>query len=140
MFVQFLRNGWNFEPLKAGLLVSPVPFGAGVLAPIGGGVPDRVGYRPMMIVRIARSRTVHLYTADALGRVGCGHHPHRDRHRLLFVGAGGTVACPPTAAIVGVNHIVQRVMRWWATHRRMFVAASGRLVPSIASGSCRAAS
>ena len=49
VFTQFLRNAWDYELLKAGLLVSPVPFGAGVLAPIGGRVADRLGCRPMMI-------------------------------------------------------------------------------------------
>lgn len=46
---QFLRSTWDMSLVEAGLLVSPVPFGAGVLGPIGGRLADRHGYRPMMI-------------------------------------------------------------------------------------------
>src|SRR5690606_17130909 len=47
--VQFLRNVWDYGLLPAGLLVTPIPFGAGVLAPICGHYAERIGYRPMLI-------------------------------------------------------------------------------------------
>jgi EmrB/QacA subfamily drug resistance transporter len=50
VLVQFLRNTWHYSLLEAGLLVTPIPFGAGVLGPLGGRIADRVGYRPMLTV------------------------------------------------------------------------------------------
>ena len=49
VLVQFLRNQWHYGLLEAGLLVSPIPFGAGVLAPLCGRVADRIGYRALVI-------------------------------------------------------------------------------------------
>jgi EmrB/QacA subfamily drug resistance transporter len=49
VLVQFLRNEWNFGLLKSGLLVSPIPFGAGILAPLCGRVADRIGYRVLVM-------------------------------------------------------------------------------------------
>ncbi len=48
VLVQFLRNEWHYGLLEAGLLVSPIPFGAGVLAPLCGRVADRIGYRVLV--------------------------------------------------------------------------------------------
>jgi EmrB/QacA subfamily drug resistance transporter len=53
VLIQFLRNSWGYSLLEAGLLVTPIPFGAGVLAPLGGRVADRVGYRSMLAVGAA---------------------------------------------------------------------------------------
>lgn len=50
VLVQLLRNEWGYSLLEAGLLVSPIPFGAGVLAPLCGRVADRVGYRLLVMV------------------------------------------------------------------------------------------
>jgi EmrB/QacA subfamily drug resistance transporter len=50
VLVQFLRNTWHYSLLGAGLLVTPIPFGAGVLGPIGGRIADRIGYRPMLVI------------------------------------------------------------------------------------------
>ena len=47
--VQYLRNVWDYDLLPAGLLVTPIPFGAGVLAPICGRYAERVGYKPMLL-------------------------------------------------------------------------------------------
>ena len=49
VLVQFLRNQWHYGLLEAGLLVSPIPFGAGVLAPLCGRVADRIGYRVLVM-------------------------------------------------------------------------------------------
>jgi EmrB/QacA subfamily drug resistance transporter len=119
VFTQFLRNAWNYELLKAGLLVSPVPFGAGVLAPIGGRVADRLGYRPMMIAGAISYGFGALWYIYALSdtpsvaswmpgivliAVGTG---------LVFPSVqGGTVVGMPAeryAIATGVNHTVQRI-------------------------------
>jgi NTE family protein len=50
VLVQFLRNEWNYGLVAAGLLVSPIPFGAGVLAPLCGRVADRIGYRLLVMI------------------------------------------------------------------------------------------
>lgn len=119
VFTQFLRNAWDYELLKAGLLVSPVPFGAGVLAPIGGRVADRLGYRPMMIAGAVAYGLGALWYIFALSdapsiaswmpgivliAVGTG---------LVFPSVqGGTVVGMPAdryAIATGVNHTVQRV-------------------------------
>jgi EmrB/QacA subfamily drug resistance transporter len=119
VFTQFLRNAWDYELLKAGLLVSPVPFGAGVLAPIGGRVADRLGYRPMMIAGAVAYGLGALWYIFALSdtpsvaswmpgivliAVGTG---------LVFPSVqGGTVVGMPAdryAIASGVNHTVQRI-------------------------------
>jgi EmrB/QacA subfamily drug resistance transporter len=119
VFIQFLRNGWNYELVKAGLLVSPVPFGAGVLAPIGGRVADRVGYRPMMITGAIAFVLGALWYIYALSdtpsvtswlpgivfiAIGTG---------LVFPSVqGGTVVGMPAdryAIATGVNQTVQRI-------------------------------
>lgn len=118
-FTQFLRNAWDFDLLKAGLLVSPVPFGAGVLAPIGGRVADRVGYRPMMIagaVSFGLGALWFIYVVSATPSVA----RWIPGITLIAVGTGfvfpsvqgGTVVGMPAdryAIASGVNHTVQRV-------------------------------
>jgi len=49
ILVKFLRSQWHYGLLEAGLLVSPIPFGAGVLAPLCGRVADRIGYRVLVV-------------------------------------------------------------------------------------------
>ena len=119
VLTQFLRNVWDFEILKAGLLVSPVPFGAGVLAPIGGRVADRVGYRPMLISGafafgvgalwyifvVTATPSVALWIPGiVLIAIGTG---------LVFPSVqGGTVVGMPADRYTiasGVNHTVQRI-------------------------------
>ena len=148
VFTQFLRNAWDYDLLKAGLLVSPVPFGAGVLAPIGGRVADRVGYRPMLIAGAILFRTrrvvVHLVVSDTpsvawwmpgiiLIAIGTG---------FVFPSVqGGTVVGMPAdryAIASGVNHTVQRIGAVVGNAIAiMFVASVGPRAPSIGcSGSC----
>ena len=119
VLTQFLRNGWNFELLKAGLLVSPVPFGAGVLAPIGGRVADRVGYRPMMIagaIAFGLGALWYIFVVTATPSVA----RWMPGIILIAIGTGfvfpsvqgGTVVGMPAdryAIASGVNHTVQRV-------------------------------
>lgn len=119
VLTQFLRNGWNFELLKAGLLVSPVPFGAGVLAPIGGRVADRVGYRPMMIagaISFGLGALWYIFVVSATPSVA----RWMPGIILIAIGTGfvfpsvqgGTVVGMPSeryAIASGVNHTVQRV-------------------------------
>ncbi|TML18257.1 MAG: MFS transporter, partial [Actinobacteria bacterium] len=119
VLTQFLRNAWDFGLLKAGLLVSPVPFGAGVLAPIGGRIADRVGYRPMLIagaVSFGMGALWYVYVVSdtpsvarwipgiILIAVGTG---------FVFPSVqGGTVVGMPSdryAIASGVNHTVQRI-------------------------------
>ena len=119
VLTQFLRNAWDFGLLKAGLLVSPVPFGAGVLAPIGGRIADRVGYRPMLIagaVSFGLGALWYIYVVSdtpsvarwipgiILIAVGTG---------FVFPSVqGGTVVGMPSdryAIASGVNHTVQRI-------------------------------
>jgi EmrB/QacA subfamily drug resistance transporter len=49
VLVQFLRGPWGYGLIGAGLLVTPIPFGAGVLGPVGGRLADRMGYRPLLM-------------------------------------------------------------------------------------------
>ena len=118
-FTQFLRNAWDYDLLKAGLLVSPVPFGAGVLAPIGGRVADRVGYRPMLI---AGAITFGLGALWFIFAVSDTPSVVRWMPGIILIGLGtgfvfpsvqgGTVVGMPAdryAIASGVNHTVQRI-------------------------------
>ena len=118
-FTQFLRNAWDYDLLKAGLLVSPVPFGAGVLAPIGGRVADRVGYRPMLI---AGAITFGLGALWFIFAVSDTPSVARWMPGIILIGLGtgfvfpsvqgGTVVGMPAdryAIASGVNHTVQRI-------------------------------
>jgi EmrB/QacA subfamily drug resistance transporter len=49
VLVQYLRGPWGYGLIGAGLLVTPIPFGAGVLGPVGGRLADRLGYRPLLM-------------------------------------------------------------------------------------------
>lgn len=117
--VQFLRTTWGFGLLEAGLLVTPIPFGAGVLGPLGGRVADRVGYRPMLLVgsmafvagslwsitMVDAERDVGAFLVGiTLIAVGTG---------LVFpsVQGGTVVGTPPDryAMATGLNQTIQRV-------------------------------
>ena len=116
---QFLRNAWDYDLLKAGLLVSPVPFGAGVLAPIGGRVADRVGYRPMLIagaISFGLGALWFIYVVSDTPSVA----RWMPGIILIAIGTGcvfpsvqgGTVVGMPAdryAIASGVNHTVQRI-------------------------------
>ncbi len=117
--VQFLRNEWGYGLLGAGLLVSPIPFGAGVLAPVCGRVADRIGYRLLVTVGgiafTAGSLWMLLVVGDepsilrwmpgiALMAIGTG---------ITFpaVQGGPVVDMPPEqyAVAMGFNQTVQRI-------------------------------
>lgn len=117
--VQFLRNEWHYGLVEAGMLVSPIPFGAGVLAPLCGKVADRIGYR--VLVTLGGS-------AFVLGSICMitliGHEPSVARWMpgviLLAIGTGisfpavqggPVVDMPPEqyAIAVGFNQTVQRI-------------------------------
>jgi EmrB/QacA subfamily drug resistance transporter len=117
--VQFLRTTWNYDVLAAGLLVTPIPFGAGVLGIIGGRIADRFGYRTMLIIGSIAFVLGSLWMIVALG-------PERDLLAWMIgivpiaVGtglvfpsfqAGAVIDTAPDqyAVAVGVNQTIQRI-------------------------------
>ena len=55
MQAQFLRQAWDYSPLKAGLAVTPLPVLAGITAPFAGRLAGRYGHRTIILVGIAMS-------------------------------------------------------------------------------------
>ena len=95
VLVQFLRNQWHYGLLEAGLLVSPIPFGAGVLAPLCGRVADRIGYRVLVMsggaaFTLASAWMLLMVTDDpSVARWLPGVILMADRHRHLVPGGAG---------------------------------------------------
>ncbi len=119
VLVQFLRNEWHYGLVAAGLLVSPIPFGAGVLAPLCGRVADRVGYRLLVMTGGAAFVAGSLWMLTVIGG-----DPSIARWLpgviLLAIGTGVSfpavqggpvVDMPPEqyAIAVGFNQTIQRV-------------------------------
>ncbi|HEX7096938.1 MAG TPA: MFS transporter [Acidimicrobiales bacterium] len=119
VLVQFLRTTWDYGLIEAGLLVTPIPFGAGVLGPLCGRYADRVGYRPMLLMgalSFAASAVWFITMVDTepdvaawmvgivLVAIGTG---------LVFpsVQAGSVIGTPPEqyAIATGLNQTIQRV-------------------------------
>jgi EmrB/QacA subfamily drug resistance transporter len=117
--IQFLRNTWDYDVLPAGLLVTPIPFAAGVLGILGGRAADRIGYRTMLVAGSIAFATGSLWMIAAVG-------PERDLVAwmvgivpiaigtgLVFPSfqGGAVVDTPPDryAVAVGVNQTVQRI-------------------------------
>jgi EmrB/QacA subfamily drug resistance transporter len=119
VLVQLLRGPWDYGLLAAGLLVTPIPFGAGILGTLGGRVADRVGYRPMLIggaiafgVGAAWMMTMIGDEPDVLAWM-IGIVPIAIGTGLVFpsVQAGAVVDTPPEqyAVATGLNQTVQRL-------------------------------
>jgi EmrB/QacA subfamily drug resistance transporter len=117
--VQFLRTTWEYDVLEAGLLVTPIPFGAGVLGVLGGRVGDRFGYRMMMIVGSVAFVVGSIWMILALGSepdvaawmVGIGFIALGTGLVFPSFQAGAVIDMPldQYAVAVGVNQTIQRV-------------------------------
>jgi EmrB/QacA subfamily drug resistance transporter len=119
VLVQFLRITWGYSLLESGLMITPIPFGAGVLGPLGGRLADRIGYRPMLLVGsssfvagsiwflLTVSSTPNVaawFVGITLIAVGTG---------LVFpsVQGGAVIGTPPEryAMATGLNQTIQRI-------------------------------
>jgi MFS family permease len=117
--VQFLRTTWEYDVLQAGLLVTPIPFGAGVLGVLGGRFADRFGYRSMLIVGSIAFVLGSLWMIVALGPEPdiaawmIGIIPIAIGTGLVFPSfqAGAVIDTPSEqyAVAVGVNQTIQRI-------------------------------
>jgi EmrB/QacA subfamily drug resistance transporter len=117
--VQFLRTTWEYDVLQAGLLVTPIPFGAGVLGVLGGRFADRFGYRTMIIVGSLAFVVGSLWMIFALGPEPdvaawmIGIAPIAVGTGLVFPSfqAGAVIDTAPEqyAVAVGVNQTIQRI-------------------------------
>ena len=119
LLVQYLRTTWDYGLIGAGLLVTPIPFGAGVLGPLCGRYADRFGYRPMLlggalafaagavwfITMVGTERDVLAWMIGIVPiAIGTG---------LVFpsVQAGSVIGTPPEqyAVAAGLNQTIQRI-------------------------------
>jgi EmrB/QacA subfamily drug resistance transporter len=117
--VQFLRTTWDYDVLAAGLLVTPIPFGAGVLGIIGGRAADRVGYRAMLLLGSVAFAVGSLWMIVAVGEERdlvawmIGIVPIAVGTGLVFPSfqAGAVIDTAPDqyAIAVGVNQTIQRI-------------------------------
>jgi EmrB/QacA subfamily drug resistance transporter len=119
VLVQFLRNQWHYGLLEAGLLVSPIPFGAGVLAPLCGRVADRTGYRVLVM---SGGAAFTLASAWMLLMVGDEPNVARWMPGVILMAIGTGISFPAVqggpvvdmapdqyAVAMGFNQTVQRV-------------------------------
>ena len=94
----FLENGQGFSPLRAGLLLTPVPLATMVVAPFSGVLSDRIGPR-LPATLGALVTVIGLYTLTQL-RVGVGYGPLI--WRLAIIGVGqGLFNSPNSSAVLG---------------------------------------
>jgi EmrB/QacA subfamily drug resistance transporter len=117
--VQFLRGPWDYGIVRAGLFVTPIPFGAGVLGVLGGWVADRIGYRSMLIVGamafVVGSTWMALMVDSEPDVVAwmLGMVPIAIGTGLVFPSfqAGAVIDTPSEqyAVAVGVNQTIQRI-------------------------------
>jgi EmrB/QacA subfamily drug resistance transporter len=94
----FLELGQGFSPLKAGLLLTPIPLATMLFAPFSGALSDRIGTRLPATVGIG-VMAVGLYTLTQL-------HQHSSNFdliwRLVIIGVGqGLFNSPNSSAILG---------------------------------------
>jgi EmrB/QacA subfamily drug resistance transporter len=117
--VQFLRGTWDYGLLEAALLVTPIPFGAGVLGILGGRVADRIGYRSMLTAGAVAFAIGSLWMMVAINPEPnvvawmIGIVPIAIGTGLVFPSfqGGAVIDTPPDqyAVAVGVNQTVQRI-------------------------------
>lgn len=139
VLTQFLRNTWDYGLVQAGVLVSPVPFGAGVLGPIAGRIADRIGYRTILLAGAVAFAAGALWMLavvpdtpsvirwlPGISLIGIGTG-------LVFPAVqGGSVIDMPSeryATASSLNHTIQRVGSAVGNAVAiMFVAASGAAI------------
>jgi EmrB/QacA subfamily drug resistance transporter len=94
----FLQQGSGYTPLEAGLLITPVPLTAALVAPFSGALSDRIGQRVPASIGIAvlSAGLLSLATLPA-------HFAVPDlAWRLALIGAGqGLFLSPNSSAILG---------------------------------------
>jgi MFS family permease len=94
LMAQFLQTALGHTPLQAGLLLLPWTATPMVIAPIAGGLADRLGNRPFMVLGL-------IMQAVGLGWVALIASPHVGYVQLgpaLTIAGVGTSLCFPTVA------------------------------------------
>jgi EmrB/QacA subfamily drug resistance transporter len=94
LMAQFLQNALGYSPLQAGMRLLPWTATPMVIAPIAGGLADRFGNRPFMVLGM-------VMQAVGLGWVALIASPHVGYLELgiaLTIAGVGTSLCFPTVA------------------------------------------
>jgi EmrB/QacA subfamily drug resistance transporter len=94
LMAQFLQNALGYSPLQAGIRLLPWTATPMLIAPIAGGLADRYGNRPFMVLGM-------VMQAVGLGWVALIASPHVGSLQLaiaLTVAGVGTSLCFPTVA------------------------------------------
>jgi EmrB/QacA subfamily drug resistance transporter len=94
LMAQFLQNALGYTPLQAGIRLLPWTATPMVVAPLAGGLADRFGNRPFMVLGMAMQ-------AIGLGWVALIATPHMSYLELgiaLTIAGVGTSLCFPTVA------------------------------------------
>jgi len=94
LMAQFLQNALGYSPLQAGIRLLPWTATPMVIAPIAGGLADRFGNRPFMVLGM-------VMQAVGLGWVALIASPHIGYLELgiaLTIAGVGTSLCFPTVA------------------------------------------
>jgi EmrB/QacA subfamily drug resistance transporter len=93
-----LEDGLDMQPMEAGLLLTPVPLVAAVVAPFSGALSDRIG------ARLPASLGIAVLAAGLLSltTLPAGFGPLDLVWRLVIVGAGqGLFMSPNSSAVLG---------------------------------------
>lgn len=93
-----LQEGSGYTPLQAGLLITPIPIAAAIVAPAGGALSDRIGQRLPASVGISLL-TLGLLSLTTLPE---SFTPVELVWRLALIGAGqGLFLSPNSSSILG---------------------------------------
>ena len=91
-----LQEGSGLSPLEAGLLITPIPIAAAVVAPFSGSLSDRIGSR------LPASLGIALLTLGllSLATLPPAFEPLDLTWRLVLIGAGQGLVMPPNSSAV----------------------------------------
>jgi EmrB/QacA subfamily drug resistance transporter len=93
-----LQEGSGFSPLEAGLLLTPIPIAAALVAPFSGSLSDRIGSRLPASVGVALLAVGML----SLTTLPPGFEPLELTWRLVLIGVGqGLFMSPNSSAVLG---------------------------------------
>jgi EmrB/QacA subfamily drug resistance transporter len=94
LIVFYLQGVRGFDPLKAALLLIPLPVATSIIAPLGGNIADRIGARipatiGLLIQGAALIWFIQLTPSTSLFNIGAG---------LALMGIGGGLFYPPNTS------------------------------------------
>jgi EmrB/QacA subfamily drug resistance transporter len=93
-----LQQGSGFSPLEAGLLLTPIPIAAALVAPFSGSLSDRIGSRLPASLGVALLAVGLL----SLTTLPPGFEPLELTWRLVLIGVGqGLFMSPNSSAVLG---------------------------------------